>query len=232
MGERILIVEQDPQLAEALAYSIEQEGFGTVTAGAWDTALELSTAMFPDLMILDVDSLHTDLVEVLQPLRERLSSLPVIILIGESGEQDRATGLELGADDCLTKPFAMRELVARARAVLRRSARGGGRGDDAEPERSVELNVRERECVVRGRPVNLSPKELALLAYLMRHAGRVRTRDEIMREVWGTTDGVHPRTVDVHVRWLRTKLEDDPAHPQYVRTVRCVGYKFVAPETQ
>lgn len=163
--------------------------------------------------------------DLFRMFRKQRPSVPVIMLTARAEEPDRVAGLELGADDYVTKPFSMRELVARVRTVLRRAAMteeapavlSGG---------AIRLDADRHECTVGDQPVSLSPKEFALLAYLMSHAGRVRSRDEILRAVWGQDTYLDERTVDVHMRWLRAKVEADPAHPTHLLTVRGVGYKF------
>jgi len=150
------------------------------------------------------------------------------MLTARTAEADRVAGLEMGADDYVLKPFSMRELVARVRTVLRRSARmDAGPATDVLDAGDIAIDRGSHEVTVRGQAVSLSPKEFDLLAYLMHNAGRVRTRDEIVAAVWGEEGYLDQRTVDVHIRWLRQKIELDPASPVYVMTVRGVGYKFV-----
>lgn len=226
MSERILIVEDEPMLAEAVAYALEQEGFITELAAEGRSALEAFEKQRPDLVILDLMLPNINGWELFKAFRKQRQSVPVIMLTARAEEADRVAGLEMGADDYVTKPFSMRELVARVRAVLRR----GTPAEEAIPalmqKGAVRLDAEKHEVCVHDQPVPLSPKEFALLSYLMRHSGRVRSRDEILQTVWGQDAYLDQRTVDVHIRWLRTKIEDDPANPHLLLTVRGVGYKF------
>jgi two-component system, OmpR family, response regulator RegX3 len=226
MAERILIVEDEKGMAEAIGYTLEQEGLAVVIAGDGRSALEAFESQTPDLVILDLMLPQINGWELFAAFRKRRGTVPVIMLTARAEEADRVAGLEMGADDYVTKPFSMRELMARVRAVLRRS---GPEAEDLTPILShggVLLNTDKHESLVEGEPVDLSPKEFDLLAYLMRHAGRVRTRDDILQAVWGQDAYLDERTVDVHVRWLRLKVEADPAHPERLLTVRGLGYKF------
>jgi len=227
MAERILIVEDEPSMAEAVAYALEIEGFDTVAAGDGQSALTQFEQAQPHLVILDLMLPGINGWDLFTAFRKQRPGVPVIMLTARADEPDRVAGLEMGADDYVTKPFSMRELMARVRTVLRRS----GRGEEAVPlvitKGGVALNADRHEVLVEGRAATLSPREFDLLAYLMRHAGRVRSRADILQTVWGREDYLDERTVDVHIRWLRTKIEADPAHPQRLITVRGVGYKFV-----
>jgi DNA-binding response OmpR family regulator len=230
MAERILIVEDEPSVAEAVSYALEQEGFEAHCAADGPRALSRFEETKPDLVILDLMLPGINGWELFGAFRKQNPRVPVIMLTARAEEPDRVAGLEMGADDYITKPFSMRELVARVRAVLRRAS-----GDNEEIplvlERSgVSLDTEKHEVRVEERVVALSPKEFDLLAYLMRHAGRVRSREDILQSVWGQDAYLDERTVDVHIRWLRTKIEQDPANPQRLLTVRGVGYKYT--ETQ
>lgn len=226
MSERILIVEDEPNLAEAVAYALAQEGFDVDMAGEGRAALEAFEKQSPDLVVLDLMLPHISGWDLFKAFRKQRPSVPVIMLTARAEETDRVAGLEMGADDYVTKPFSMRELVARVRSVLRR----GAVAEEVVPavlhKGGVRLDAEKHEATVHGQPVVLSPKEFALLSYLMRHAGRVRTREEILQTVWGQDAYLDQRTVDVHIRWLRTKIEADPARPQLLLTVRGLGYKF------
>lgn len=226
MSERILIVEDEATLAEAVAYSLQREGFIAEVAAEGKAALQMFEKQRPDLVILDLMLPHINGWELFKAFRKQRVSVPVIMLTARAEEADRVAGLEMGADDYVTKPFSMRELVARVRSVLRR----GQPGEEAIPlvlqKGAVRVDAEKHEVTVHDRTVTLSPKEFALLLYLMRHAGRVRTRDEILQTVWGQDAYLDQRTVDVHIRWLRTKIEADPAKPQLLLTVRGLGYKF------
>ena len=230
MSERILLVEDEQSVADGVTYALEQEGFEVAVAMEGKAALDLFEARKFDLVLLDLMLPGLNGWQLFAAFRKQ-RPVPVIMLTARAGEADRVAGLEMGADDYITKPFSMRELTARVRAVLRRTA-----AQAATPETSralslagVELDPACREVRVEGRLVELSPKEFDVLAFLMRQAGRVRAREEILAEVWGDDAYLDERTVDVHVHWLRGKIESDPSHPVRLLTVRGAGYKFAAP---
>ena len=226
MAERILIVEDEPSMAEAVAYALEQEGFETALASDGKVALDKFEEQAPDLVILDLMLPEISGWDLFGAFR-RHGNVPVIMLTARVEETDRVAGLELGADDYVTKPFSMRELIARVRAVLRRA--DGMQQAEASSRISVaglSLDTERHEVRMDGEPVALSPKEFDLLAYLMKHTGRVRTRAQILEAVWGESQYLDERTVDVHIRWLRRKIEADPANPQQLIAIRGVGYKF------
>ncbi|MFP3903886.1 MAG: response regulator [Armatimonadota bacterium] len=226
MAEKILIVEDEAGVAEAVSYALEQEGFETEIAADGQEALDVFEQLSPDLVILDLMLPKISGYQLFSAFR-RDRAVPIIMLTARVEEADRVAGLEMGADDYVTKPFSMRELTARVRAVLRRL-----QGLE-QPETlvlssgGVELDGGSHQVFVEGEHVELSPKEFDLLAYLMQHAGRARTRDDILHNVWEQTDFLDERTVDVHISWLRKKIEDDPANPTRLLTVRGVGYRFV-----
>jgi DNA-binding response OmpR family regulator len=209
-----------------VAYALEQEGFEITTTAEGHEALKRFETSAPDLVILDLMLPGINGWELFAAFRKQRMAVPVIMLTARAEEPDRVAGLEMGADDYVTKPFSMRELVARVRAVLRRATTEAEPAPVVTVRGGVRLDVERHEVTVEGKPVTLSPKEFNLLAYLMRHAGRVRSREDILQAVWGEDLYLDERTVDVHVRWLRTKIESDPAHPQRLLTVRGVGYKF------
>jgi phosphate regulon transcriptional regulator PhoB len=226
MADRILLVEDEQSVADAVAYSLEREGFSVTVARDGKAALDSFEAASPDLVVLDLMLPEITGWDLLRALR-RKQNVPVIMLTARAEETDRVAGLEMGADDYITKPFSMRELVARVRAVLRRaSAEEQGREPVLEIG-GIRLDLDRHEVSVGEQAIELAPKEFDLLAYLMRHAGRIRTREQILGAVWGDDTYIDHRTVDVHMRWLRTKIEDDPTNPQRLVTVRGVGYKFV-----
>lgn len=227
MPECVLIVEDEASVAEAVAYALGQEGFRAVVAHDGRTALRAFETSAPDLVVLDLMLPQISGWELFAAFRKQRSDVPVIMLTARTEEADRVAGLEMGADDYVSKPFSMRELTARVRTVLRR-----GRSSSETPSAvldlaGVHLDAEKHEVTVNGQPVTLSPKEFALLAYLMRHHGRVLGRGSILRAVWGEDTFQDERTVDVHIRWLRLKIEQDPAKPRLLLTVRGVGYKFV-----
>ncbi|MGE5530572.1 MAG: response regulator transcription factor [Bacteroidota bacterium] len=228
MAQRVLIVEDESTLAEAVAYSLGREGFTVSSANDGLAALKAFEEQHPDLVILDLMLPSINGWELFKAFRKQQPNVPVIMLTARADEADRVAGLEMGADDYVTKPFSMRELVARVRAVLRRLAAALEAEDASVIEKSgIRLDVDRHEVTVNQQVAPLSPKEFALLAYMMRHSGRVRTREEILHTVWGEDNLLDERTVDVHIRWLRMKIEQDPAHPKVLLTVRGVGYKFV-----
>ncbi len=227
----ILVVEDEPALQAAVGYNLRREGHRVLAAADGPTALGLM-AEGPDLVILDLMLPGIDGFEVCRRIRQQ-SSVPIIILTARTDEVDRVVGLELGADDYLTKPFSMRELLARVKALLRRrdlilaelQARGA-----AEEERLVagdlEVNLTRHTVTRAGVPVSLTPKEFDLLAFLVKNRGRVFSAERLLGQVWGYANPVDPRTVAVHIRSLREKLEDDPSRPVLIETVRGVGYRF------
>ena len=223
---KIMVVEDEPSLVEALEYGLGDEGYQVVSSTDGARAVLLFERERPDLVLLDVMLPGMSGTEVCKRIRA-VSSVPIIMLTAKDSEVDKVVGLELGADDYITKPFSMRELVARVRAVLRR----GGEWDTpdlAAPLESsgVRMDPERYEVWVRGHGVELPPKEFALLELLLRNAGRVLTRDLIIDRVWGSDYVGDTKTLDVHVKRLRSRIEEDPHHPRLIVTVRGVGYKF------
>lgn len=226
MSQKILIVEDERSVADGVAYALEHEGFEARTAAEGKSALDIFEQWHPDLVILDLMLPGISGWELLGAFK-RTRGVPIIMLTARVDEADRVAGLEMGADDYVAKPFSMRELMARVRAVLRRA---GSCDVEVRPTMSaggIVLDTERHEVLVDGQGVELSPREFDLLAYLMGHAGRVRSRDDILKAVWGDSEYVDARTVDVHVRWVRKKIEATPATPERLVTVRGVGYKFV-----
>ncbi|HEY3522626.1 MAG TPA: response regulator transcription factor [Candidatus Limnocylindrales bacterium] len=229
MPRTILVVEDDQTLRETLAEALETEGFRAVTAAEGRAGVELFRAAQPDLVILDLMLPELSGIEVTRTIRAE-SGVPIIMLTAKNSELDKVVGLELGADDYVTKPFSLRELTARIRALFRR----GERLADA-PQGGivslggVEADLAGHRLLRAGRPVPLKPKAFELLAFLVRHPGQVFTRDQLLEHVWGYEYGGETRTVDVHVHWLRTEIEDDPAAPTIIQTVRGVGYVLRRP---
>lgn len=230
---RILLVEDDLTLLETLEYNLAAEGYEILTAEDGLTALEVAREEKPDLIVLDIMLPGLDGLEVCRILR-RETSVPILILTARVDEVDRVVGLEMGADDYLTKPFSMREFLARVKALLRRvrlireEITGAESGPEAEQLNFGDLAiVPDRHKVLRGgKPLRLKPKEYDLLYYLARHTGIALSRELILDRVWGWDYTGGSRTVDVHVRWLREKIEADPANPERIVTVRGVGYCF------
>ncbi|HEX8731500.1 MAG TPA: response regulator transcription factor [Ktedonobacterales bacterium] len=231
----ILVVEDDDDLRSTLAYNLNAEGYETLVAADGVAALEIARRQPLALVLLDVMLPRLDGLDVLRQLRARpeTASLPVLMLTARAEESDVVVGLELGADDYVTKPFSWNEVRARVRALLRRGGqRAPGEGDDAQPASEPivigDLRIDEdRREVWRGeRVIELPARLFELLLYMARHRGMALTRGRLLERVWGYDYAGDTRTVDVHVRWLREKIEDDPANPQLIQTVRGVGYRF------
>ena len=221
----ILLVEDESSIREPLAEALRSEGFETLVAGTVAEALEQARRE-PDLVLLDVMLPDGSGFDVCRALRRR-SNVPILMLTARGTETDRIVGLELGADDYVVKPFSGAEVVARMRAVLRR-ARPAAPAEVAIGPLRVELGA--RRVFLDGGEVSLSRKEFDLLAELVRNAGRVVTREALMDRVWDENWFGSTKTLDVHIRWLRQKLGDDPADPRYLHTVRGVGFRFSSPE--
>jgi DNA-binding response OmpR family regulator len=220
---RILLVDDEPALLDTLAYNLRGSGYDVVTATNGATALEQARSTSPDLVILDLMLPEIDGLTVCRSLRA-VSDTPILVLTARTGELDKIVGLESGADDYMTKPFSLGELQARIRALLRRA--GPHRQSDEMRSGNLELNMISRKAFLGGQELNLSPKEFSLLAELMRHQGAVLSRDLLLTRVWGYDYFGDSRTVDVHVRWLREKIEADPSSPNRILTVRGIGYRF------
>ncbi|HRS82161.1 MAG TPA: response regulator [Smithellaceae bacterium] len=225
----ILIVDDEKDIVDLVSYNLEREGFATVKAYDGEAALDKVRAEKPDLLILDLMLPGVGGLDVCKKIRANpeTSSLPMIMLTAKADETDKIIGLELGADDYMTKPFSVKELVARVRTVLRRM-REGQRPSVKETFEFAGLAIHYLSCTVTvdGRPVMLSPTELKLLFFLSRNPGRVYSRDQILNHVWGDDTFITDRAVDVHVRRLRSQIEKDMEHPRYILTVRGFGYKF------
>ncbi len=223
MPDKILIVDDEPALLDTLALNLRGSGYEVVTAADGAAALDVARAQSPDLVILDLMLPELDGLTVCRSLRQAADT-PILILTARTGELDKIIGLESGADDYLTKPFSLGELQARIRALLRRA--GPRRVSDEIRSGDLLLNLVSRRAFVGDRELALSPKEFSLLAELMRHHGAVLSRDLLLTRVWGYDYYGDSRTVDVHVRWLREKIEMDPSQPARISTVRGIGYRF------
>jgi len=222
--KKILLVDDEPTLVATVKYNLEREGYQVVTAGDGESGLSVARAERPDLVILDLMLPGLDGFEVCRILRREMTA-PILMLTAKTDEVDKVVGLELGADDYVTKPFSMRELLARVRALLRRAetppaeAKVLTAGD-------LQVDLRRREAMRRGQALVLKPKEFDLLVFFLRNRGRAFTREQLLDQVWGYDFAGDTRTVDVHVSWLRQKIEDEPAKPTRLITVRGVGYRF------
>lgn len=222
---KILLVDDEPSLIETVETKFRREGYTVFTAGTAEDGMRVYKQTKPDILILDVNLPHRSGFELAKAIR-RDSEVPIIFLTARSDETDRVFGLDLGGDDYVVKPFNLRELAARVKAVLRRT----GTESSDEPFESGNLYIDPKAHLVRrgDEILNLSPKEFALLRFLARNSGQVFTRDVLLDRVWGPESFVSARTIDVHIRWLRERIEDNPAIPTRILTIRGVGYKFVA----
>jgi DNA-binding response OmpR family regulator len=223
----ILLVDDEDSVQKLLAYPLEREGFRVLQARDGEEALARFAAEHVDLVVLDLMLPKLDGLEVCKRLRAE-SEVPIIMLTARDDELDKVVGLELGADDYITKPFSIREFRSRVRALLRRAAvtRPAGAADDSITAEGLEIDLGRRSVTVEGRPVRLTYVEFELLRTLAAHPGRVYSRRMLLESLWGAADYREPRTIDVHVRHLREKLEADPSDPLLIQTVRGVGYRF------
>jgi DNA-binding response OmpR family regulator len=226
LGKRILIIDDEPLIVESVGYNLKQEGYTVLAATNGETGLQSALDETPDLILLDLMLPGLNGMEVCRQIR-KTSEVPIIMLTAKEGEIDRILGLELGADDYVVKPFSMRELLARIKSVLKRF------GADSKTVKTANLRSGDlvidllgHEVTVKGRTIDLSSKEFDLLRILAQHPGQVLTREQLLNLVWGNDFYGDSRTVDVHIRWLREKIEDEPGTPNYILTVRGIGYKF------
>lgn len=225
-GAHILVVDDEPHIVELVRYNLVREGFQVSVAYDGHEALQQARSCGPDLIILDLMLPYVDGLEVCRQLR-RETAVPILVLTAKDSEHDRILGLDLGADDYVTKPFSPRELVARVRAILRRVGRERERPEDLPlSSGGLVLDPRTHEVRLHGRAVELTAKEFELLRVLMSHPNQVFTRDFLLERIWGYEYAGGTRTVDMHISRLREKIEDDPASPTFIVTVRGVGYKF------
>ena len=226
MAEKILIVDDEKPIVDSIKYTLYKEGYDVVVSYDGEDALEKVRKENPDLIILDIMLPKLSGLEVCRIIR-RTSNVPIIMLTARGEDMDRVVGLELGADDYVSKPFSMRELVARIKAVLRRAKMSVS--TEAKTKEKLEfddvlIDVKGRIVLKRGIPVDLSPKEFDLLVTLAENEGRVMSREYLLNHIWGDDFYGDDRTVDVHIRWLREKLEDDPSNLEHIQTVRGIGY--------
>lgn len=227
----VLLVDDERILADTVAYNLRREGYRVLLAADGEQGLRVARAERPHLIILDIMLPRLDGFEVCRVLR-RETDVPILMLTARDGEADTVLGLELGADDYLTKPFSMRELLARVKAMLRRSEAVRARADGVPARAPLEIgelriDATRHAVEWRGQSLDLTPKEFDLLLFFARHHGAVLNRALLLEHVWGYEVPIDTRTVDVHVRWLREKLEADPSKPQHLQTVRGIGYRLV-----
>jgi DNA-binding response OmpR family regulator len=223
---KILIVEDEPNMVAGLRDNFEFEGYQVITAGDGIEGLQKALDESPDLVVLDVMMPRMSGLEVCKQLRAKRASLPIIMLTARGQEVDKVVGLELGADDYVTKPFSIRELLARVKAILRRAA-AGPKNPEQHAFGDVEVDLRRCRVVKSGKLLDVSSKEFELLKYFISHSGETLSRDRLLEDVWGYDNFPTTRTVDTHLVRLRQKLEPDPEQPQYFLTVHGTGYRFV-----
>ena len=228
MSDKVLVVEDDRNLLDTLTYNLQKEGYAVATAADGEEAVAQARSEKPDLIILDVMLPKLSGFDVCRILRREMIT-PILMLTAKVDEIDKVVGLEIGADDYMTKPFSLRELLARVRAMLRRT-----RMTEAPAERQpttltvsdISVDIERHRVTKSGKELDLTPKEFDLLVFLLSNRGIVFSRDQLLEKVWSYDFGGDTRTVDVHIRWLREKLEDDPGSPKLLVTMRGVGYKL------
>lgn len=221
---KLLIVDDEPTLVETVQNRMRKDGFSTFAAGSAEEGMRLFKRVKPDLILLDIMLPNRSGFDLCRAIR-RDSNTPIIFLTARADETERVRGLEMGADDYVVKPFNLSELAARVKAVLRRSP--GEVFQETVERGNLFIDPKRHEATLEGRPLTLSPKEFALLYFLTRNAGQVFSREALLDRVWGKDAFVTARTVDVHIRWLRKRVEENPDRPVRLLTVRGVGYKFV-----
>jgi phosphate regulon transcriptional regulator PhoB len=228
-SKTILVVDDEKDIVELVAYNLEQGGFTVLRAYDGEKALELVKLRNPDLVLLDLMLPGINGLDICRIIRgnPEIAAMPIIMLTAKGEDIDKVVGLEMGADDYMTKPFSVRELVARVRTVLRRSEiRDEGLKRKTFSSCGLHIDYNSYEVTVRGRKAELGPTEMKLLMFLTSRPGRVYSRDQLLDQVWGDEAFVEPRTVDVHISRLRAAIEADKENPEYILTVRGIGYKF------
>jgi DNA-binding response OmpR family regulator len=223
--KKLLVVEDEPTLRATLQYNLEREGFDVLTAARGDSGLKLAQEEKPDILLLDIMLPDMSGLELCRIIR-RESTTPILMLTARAEEMDKVVGLELGADDYVTKPFSMRELIARIHALLRRSELAPAGDANNLSIDGVRVDLRRRTVTRDGQEINLKPKEFELLAYLLRNRGRAVGREELLHQVWGYEFDGDNRTIDVHMSWLRHKIEPVPEKPAHLITIRGLGYRL------
>lgn len=233
MTKQILIVDDDPLMRRSLSVNLDQTGYRTVTAGTAEEALAKVKTATPDLILLDIGLPGMDGFQAIHDLRKEIGNVPVIYVTARRRELDEVVALELGADDYITKPFDLSVLQAHIRAVLRRATtmQPKGMNDTIVGVGDLQIDPAQRVATIGRRHLQLSPKEFELLLVLAQNVDRVLSLDELLTQVWGSTWVGEQQTLYVHIRWLREKIEEDPAHPRRLLTIRGIGYKFVNLQT-
>ncbi|MGM9926674.1 MAG: winged helix-turn-helix domain-containing protein [Bacillus sp. (in: firmicutes)] len=235
MSKKVLVVDDEQSIVTLLQYNLEQAGFLVITAFDGREAVQVAELENPDFIILDLMLPKLDGIEVCKLLRQKKMNVPILMLTAKDDELDKILGLELGADDYMTKPFSPREVIARIKAILRRS---NTQTLNVDKEEEQELSIRIGELVIypekyetyfQNQLLELTPKEFELLLYLAKHKGRVHTRDQLLSTVWNYDFAGDTRIVDVHISHLREKIEVDTRRPKYIKTIRGLGYKFEEP---
>lgn len=221
---KVLLVDDEPTILETVETKLRREGYSVFTAATAEDGMRLYKQARPDLLILDVMLPERSGFDLCKAVRKE-SKVPILFLTARAGENDRVAGFEMGADDYVVKPFNLAELAARVRALLRRSS-GGTEPMKAVDSGNLRIDPKTHEVTLDGKPLSLSPKEFALLHFLAQHPGQVFSRDTLLDRVWGLDAFVNSRTVDVHIHWLRERIEPDPAKPTRLITLRGIGYKF------
>ncbi len=234
MNETILVVDDEIALRETISFQLTKQGYNVLAAADGESALEQARNNHPDLILLDIMLPKLDGFEVCKILRQEMIT-PILMLTALDDEIDRVVGLEVGADDYLIKPFSMRELLARVKALLRRVSLLREDATKVIPEKpdlmqfgDLLIDADRHIVLIREQNIDLKPKEYQLLLYLVKHPGRVFSRELLLEEIWGWQYTGDSRTVDVHIRWLREKIEEDPSHPKHLITIRSAGYRFEA----
>ncbi|HNW32254.1 MAG TPA: response regulator transcription factor [Caldisericia bacterium] len=228
--KKILVIDDEHRIVETITYNLRAEGYTVFTAATAEEGLEQLRRRQPDLVVLDLMLPGMSGTDFLRIIRQE-SQVPVIILTAKTSEIDKVVNLKMGSDDYMTKPYSFAELLARIEALLRRTNQAPKIAEERAPEEirvgDLYMNYSKRECVINGKPVNLGYKEFEILWFLASNPDKVFRRDDIMSKVWGI-EGIplDTKTVDVHIRWIRKKIEPDPENPKYIETVRGVGYKF------
>jgi phosphate regulon transcriptional regulator PhoB len=234
---KVLVVDDEPSLVSTISYNLRREGHEVVTAGDGVRAVEVARRERPDLIVLDLMLPRMDGLDVCRQIRQspspQLRNVPILMLTAKADEVDKVVGLEVGADDYVTKPFSMRELLARLKAMLRRTQMEPADTTTNRPVSiaTIEIDPGQRRVLRKGKEIALKPKEFELLTFFGRHPGQVFSREQLLDQVWGYGFIGDNRTVDVHVRWLREKIEKNPSKPKLLETVRGVGYRLRAAES-